>query len=773
MSAGSLDLGTLHLKMRADRAGLKRDLEAAERDADQSGDRIGRNWWQTLMGWLKQIGALFRRGGKDAADGFWRDANGRLHDHKGRFVAEGKAIGEALGEAAGEGAQQASNAFGSLQKAAGGLHRGLGMLLLVIGLLAVAMVFLIPVTYALGGALAAIPAITTGGIAALATLLIGFHGLGDAFKDTTKAGGAYVDRARQIALAERHLADAQREVLDAQLALNRAREEAAEQLEDLDRSLRTSKLDELDALDAVTAAEKELAKAQKSKDPKRIDEATRAYQRAQLQLETVQDRVADLTKENDRATVAGVEGSDAVTAALERQRKATVAVEDATYDLERSHKSAGGAAVEQATKIAASAMAAVTAIKSLKGQWESLRLDIQERLFTGTDVEIKQLWAAWLPTLRQRLGSMATMFNGLFKTWADTSEKPEFIKNIATGWLSIEQLIDRVGKAIAGPGLEAFGRLSAAAAPFIAMLGDKLGGMIEHFAAWIESGEKSGALQQFFDKAIKFFGQLWTLGGDVVKLLGDFFSLWEDSASGDAATSLFDSIRNGLHDLHEWLQDPQNRADMRDFIDGMLLGLSLVAVLLGFLVGDLLPFVWQSLRTTDAILTGVTGAIGKAIGWVMDRYYAFGVFFFDLSTKIGQKAAGMWESLPAAAKTAFNAVAALWNKSIGAISFNVPDWVPGLAGKKLGFPQIPLLADGGLVKATPGGRLAVIGEGGQDEIVSPVEQMRRVVAEELAKLRNESGAAAGIHVDKLEVKAYSNRFSVSQVQRELAMHGVH
>jgi inorganic pyrophosphatase len=39
------------------------------------------------------------------------------------------------------------------------------------------------------------------------------------------------------------------------------------------------------------------------------------------------------------------------------------------------------------------------------------------------------------------------------------------------------------------------------------------------------------------------------------------------------------------------------------------------------------------------------------------------------------------------------------------------------------MPAIPQLADGGIIKATPGGMLALIGEGGKDEAVIPLDRL--------------------------------------------------
>jgi len=70
-------------------------------------------------------------------------------------------------------------------------------------------------------------------------------------------------------------------------------------------------------------------------------------------------------------------------------------------------------------------------------------------------------------------------------------------------------------------------------------------------------------------------------------------------------------------------------------------------------------------------------------------------------------------------KSIFNAIGKLWNNTIGKLSFSVPDWVPGIGGKGFDVPDIPMLANGGIVnKAT----LAVIGESGPEAVV-PLDRM--------------------------------------------------
>ena len=48
------------------------------------------------------------------------------------------------------------------------------------------------------------------------------------------------------------------------------------------------------------------------------------------------------------------------------------------------------------------------------------------------------------------------------------------------------------------------------------------------------------------------------------------------------------------------------------------------------------------------------------------------------------------------------------------MSFKVPSWVPGLGGKGFDVPEIPMLADGGIVT---GPTLAMIGERGPEAVI--------------------------------------------------------
>ena len=65
-------------------------------------------------------------------------------------------------------------------------------------------------------------------------------------------------------------------------------------------------------------------------------------------------------------------------------------------------------------------------------------------------------------------------------------------------------------------------------------------------------------------------------------------------------------------------------------------------------------------------------------------------------------------------KGIFNAIAGLWNNTVGRLSFTFPSWVPGFGGKGFSVPKIPMLAEGGIVTSPT---LAMIGESGSEAVI--------------------------------------------------------
>jgi hypothetical protein len=96
----------------------------------------------------------------------------------------------------------------------------------------------------------------------------------------------------------------------------------------------------------------------------------------------------------------------------------------------------------------------------------------------------------------------------------------------------------------------------------------------------------------------------------------------------------------------------------------------------------------------------------------------FGVIKTVVTSSIGV-IKSYFETLLGFYKGIFNGIASLWNNTVGKLSFKVPSWVPGLGGKGFDVPNIPMLAEGGIVTSAT---LAMIGEKGPEAVI-PLDRM--------------------------------------------------
>ena len=79
---------------------------------------------------------------------------------------------------------------------------------------------------------------------------------------------------------------------------------------------------------------------------------------------------------------------------------------------------------------------------------------------------------------------------------------------------------------------------------------------------------------------------------------------------------------------------------------------------------------------------------------------------------------GIFNGLESIAKKPLNYIIKAVNSMIkGLNKIKLPDWVPGLGGKGINIPEIPMLAKGGIVDSPT---IAMVGEAGR-EAVMPLE----------------------------------------------------
>jgi hypothetical protein len=121
-------------------------------------------------------------------------------------------------------------------------------------------------------------------------------------------------------------------------------------------------------------------------------------------------------------------------------------------------------------------------------------------------------------------------------------------------------------------------------------------------------------------------------------------------------------------------------------------------------------------RAADAMWNLIKSAFGKVTD-LIDRFNIGSLT--EKWDKVKEAGAAAWDGIKEAARTSFNAIASLWNSTVGKLSFTIPGWVPGIGGKGWDVPDIPMLASGGIVTSAT---LAMIGEAGPEAVI-PLDRL--------------------------------------------------
>ena len=140
-------------------------------------------------------------------------------------------------------------------------------------------------------------------------------------------------------------------------------------------------------------------------------------------------------------------------------------------------------------------------------------------------------------------------------------------------------------------------------------------------------------------------------------------------------------------------------------------------------IQEILGAVQAAMPTIQNVITIAVNAIGSVINGLVTVLNGIITFLTGVFTGNWRQAwegvktifSGIWEAIKAVAKGAVNGIVSIVNGIIGGLNkLKVPDWVPGVGGKGINIPLIPMLAKGS--KNTPDTFIA--GEAGPELITN-------------------------------------------------------
>lgn len=302
-------------------------------------------------------------------------------------------------------------------------------------------------------------------------------------------------------------------------------------------------------------------------------------------------------------------------------------------------------------------------------------------------------------------------------------------------------------------------------------------------------------ISTLFDSIKELFDTFWQ--EFAVPILDEIAQIWNDvwqthsDAWAEWGQPIFDSLREAitgtkdtiLNIWEQWLRPLFDEfmaiidsvwtehlqpllAEFLDFVGQLVSGAleiynSVILPVINWLVQKLQPVVKRVgsyfLGVFREILTAVIerarGIIRVLSGIVQFVTGAFTGDWQKAWNGIKQIFKGVWDTFYAVVKLPINLIIGAINAMTGAISdalnyivdavnelsFEVPDWVPGIGGEEFGFdlpnvyiPEIPKLAAGTVVPANYGEFMAVLGDNTREpEVVSPLSTMKQAVLEAL------------------------------------------
>ena len=229
-----------------------------------------------------------------------------------------------------------------------------------------------------------------------------------------------------------------------------------------------------------------------------------------------------------------------------------------------------------------------------------------------------------------------------------------------------------------------------------------------------------------------FMNGIWSTIKSIFSGVGNFFKGVFDTAvtlikgSFNLLKSFFQGIWNGIKSVFSsvgsWFNGIFNGAvtniksvfnPVKSFFSGILSGIKKIFSNVGSWFGEKFGSACKKIKSS---FNGITSFFSGMLKGIKDVFSGIAGWFGKVFKGVKDTIVNALTGAVNAVKAPFKAIAKLWNKTLGKISFSIPDWVPGVGGNKFGFPTIDIskFATGGVVdKATPG----IFGEAGKEAVV--------------------------------------------------------
>nr|DAQ49083.1 MAG TPA: minor tail protein [Caudoviricetes sp.] len=250
-------------------------------------------------------------------------------------------------------------------------------------------------------------------------------------------------------------------------------------------------------------------------------------------------------------------------------------------------------------------------------------------------------------------------------------------------------------------------------------------------------------ISSVFASIIDVLKGLWdALGGLIDFIVGVFTGDWGKAWQGicDFFTGLWNSVKGIFKGIWEAIKGIVDTVinTIKGTIQSVLNAISSIWGNIWNGIKNIVSNVWNGITSTIInVINGIKNTISNILNTISSIWYNIWNGMKNTVTNIFN---GIWNAIRGVINSILGGIEGMANgvvnginwviRALNNLSFDIPDWVPGIGGSKFGFniPQLsrvslPRLAEGGYVKAnTP--QLAMIGDNRhQGEIVAPEDKI--------------------------------------------------
>lgn len=396
---------------------------------------------------------------------------------------------------------------------------------------------------------------------------------------------------------------------------------------------------------------------------------------------------------------------------------------------------------EALKKLSPSAAAVAREIAGLLPQLRALQRGVQESFFKQISGDFSALLRNIFPTMEKGFIDVAAAVGRLVSSFTELLGSTRTIQVFQELFAKTVLIIDRLS-----PAFTVFADMLLntvhEALPTVERLANAFAVALEKFSAFVNKSIETGDFDKFIDDAIVTIKELLALLGALGALVGTLFAGTEDSGH-DFIKTLTDMTNK----LNEFLKTTEGQRT----IDLLVFAVQALGVILMTTAQTLIFFTNTFFHTLDfleMVGRGFVAVMSTIIDWVVmakdevvqsfnnmvmiitnlpEVIMALGPKFLDAGKNLiqsfmnGFRAVGSF--IGDVAGDIVGSVKGFLNKAIDKINTGISAIDVVLPGT---LPRIPRLAGGAFVPRRPGGILANVGEGREDEWVLPDSKLQDV-----------------------------------------------